>query len=193
MDLAKTYSEIIDDPGMGRMELFALPTDEQVLFTLLKDLFSNHWDKLVFGSLVQGAVFEIRAPNAPQKVSIFDGYLTVDFGAWHFHVCIGQHKGTPCFPVALELAHHRRTARAELVRLLNSDGTPRSWMLRLANGKDEQQMTVFLPNPFLDGEKIVKTPDWSRLSLWDELRARYLGLPPDPLDRAGEKFRCGGH
>ncbi|MCK9932713.1 hypothetical protein MXD62_37195 [Frankia sp. Mgl5] len=22
---------------------------------------------------------------------MYDGYVTVDFGAWHFHLCIGEH------------------------------------------------------------------------------------------------------
>ena len=66
-----------------------------------------------------------------------------------------------------------------------------SWGLRLFNGKEEQQITVLLPNPFLDNDdKILKTPDWSRLDLWDRLRARWLGLAePDPLDRASKGFR----
>ena len=56
------------------------------------------------------------------------------------------------------------------------------------------QTTVLLPNPFLapDTDKILKTPDWSRLDLWDRLRARWLGLTePDPLDRSGRGFSHG--
>ena len=57
---------------------------------------------------------------------------------------------------------------------------------------DVQQITVLLPNPFLDSEtgKLRKTPDWARLAMWDSLRARWLGLAvPDPVDRAGKHFR----
>jgi hypothetical protein len=49
-----------------------------------------------------------------------------------------------------------------------------------------------LPNPYLDREtdKILRKPDWSRLYLWDQLRARWLGqAEPDPLDRSGSGFR----
>mgnify|MGYP001547498006 CR=1 FL=1 len=50
---------------------------------------------------------------------------------------------------------------------------------------------MLLPNPFLDrDDRIRRTPDWSRLALWDRLRARWLDLAePDPLDRAGKGFR----
>jgi len=38
----------------------------------------------------------------------------------------------------------------------------------------------------------LKTPDWSRLDLWDRLRARWLGLTdPDPLDRSGRVLSHG--
>src|SRR5262249_43216920 len=74
---------------------------------------------------------------------------------------------------------HRRTARAELYRRLDQSRAPVSWGLRLFNGHDEQQATILLPNPFLspDSDKVLKTPDWSRLELWDRLRPRWLGSP----------------
>jgi hypothetical protein len=70
--------------------------------------------------------------------------------------------------------------------------TPVSWGLRLFNGKNEQQITVLLPNPFLDAEtdKVLREPDWSRLALWDKLRARWFGMTePDAFDRSGTGFR----
>jgi hypothetical protein len=40
-----------------------------------------------------------------------------------------------------------------------------------------------------EGDKLVQEPDWSRLALWDELRARWTGSTgPDPLDRCGVRF-----
>ena len=50
------------------------------------------------------------------------------------------------------------------------------------NGREEQMMTVFFPNPWLNAErtKRVKEPDWSRLTLWNDLRARFAGIPADP-------------
>ena len=179
----------VTDPGGQTLEVFCLETTEEVLLQLLTDLFENHWKSIVFGSLIQGAVFEIRAPNAPRRISFSDGYLTVDFGIWHFHICIGFHRGSRKHPVSQALAIHRRTAKAEFYRGLDDDGAPTSWGLRLANGKGEQQLTVFLPNPFLtDDDKITATPNWSRLALWDHLRAQYLKLEPEPRDRIAKSF-----
>ena len=182
----------VTEPGGQIHEIFCLAITEEVLLRLLTELFENHWKTIVFGSLIQGAVFEIRAPSAPKRISFNDGYLTVDFGIWHFHICIGSHKGSPTNPVDQALAFHRRTAEAEFYRGLDDDGAPTSWGLRLANGKGEQQLTVFLPNPFLtDDDKIAATPDWSRLALWDHLRAKYLKLEPDPRDRIARHFFHG--
>jgi hypothetical protein len=184
--------KIVEESGWGTLEVFELEPSESVLQTLLTDLFENHWDQIRFGPLIQGAVWEIKAVDAPKRVSMLDGYLTVDFGPWHFHVCIGEHQGTRSHPTPSELAQHRRTARAELYRQINDDGTPNSWGLRLFNGHDEQQITVFFPNPFLsDAMQVLKTPDWSHLDLWDEVRKTYLGLQPDDRDRSGRRMIHG--
>ncbi len=180
---------IVEEPGNGRVELFPLDTSEAALFALCRDLFENAWQDLVFGILIQGAAWEIRAPGAPKRISLLDGYLTVDFGAWHFHICIGPHHGTRKTPTPPELARIRRTSRAELYRLLGPDDAPMTWGLRLFNGNGEQQMNIFFPNPFLTDEgKISKVPDWSRLAIWDRTRHAALGLAPDAHDRAARGF-----
>jgi hypothetical protein len=168
---------VVEEDG-ATLEIFALPTDAASLEALLRELFEQHWRDITFGPIIQGAAWEMRAAQAPDTVKMFDGYLTVAFGVPHFHICIGEHKGPHNDPTPPALARHRRTARAELYRRLSRDGTPVSWGLRLFNGKDEQQITVLLPNPFLHPEtdKVLRTPDWSRLALWDRLRARWLGL-----------------
>jgi hypothetical protein len=176
------------------MEVFALPTDAASLEELLRELFERHWQEITFGPIIQGAAWEMRAPCVPTHVGMLDGYLTVAFGGPHFHLCIGEHRGTSRQPASPELARHRRTARAEMYRQLDRDGAPVSWGIRLFNGKDEQQITVLLPNPFLspDNEKVLQKPDWSRLALWDHLRARWLGLAePDPFDRSAPRFQHG--
>ena len=188
-----TRSQTVGDPDGATVEIFPLPTDEGSLEELLRDLFEQHWDKITFGPLIQGAAWEIRAPHAPTQIGMLDGYLTVAFGTSHFHLCIGRHQGTRSSPTPAALAHHRRTARAELYRRLDKSGAPVSWGLRLFNGHDEQQITILLPNPFLSADdKILKTPDWSRLELWDRLRARWLGATDaDPVDRSGRGFSHG--
>jgi hypothetical protein len=184
----------VTEPDGAVIERFDLPTDEASLLELLRELFENHWRDITFGPIIQGAAWEMQAPCAPTHVGMLDGYITVAFGAPHFHICIGAHKGMGGRPVSAELANHRRTAVAYLYRQLDPDGAPISWGLRLFNGKEEQQLTVLLPNPFLSrtAEKVLKKPEWSHLSLWDALRARWLGLTePDPVDRSAKGFRHG--
>ncbi|MEM6935837.1 MAG: hypothetical protein AAF552_05245 [Pseudomonadota bacterium] len=184
--------KIVEEEGNGTLELFDLPTDTETLERLLTDVYANYWDRIHFGTCVQGGVWEVKAPNAPQKISLFDGYLTVDFGAWHFHICIGQNEGTRGNPTSDTLAARRRTATAQLYRGLRADRRPGSWGLRLFNGAGEQQMTVFLPNPYLSfDQKVLKTPNFSHLELWDHLRQTYLNLPSDPLDREPSRQVCG--
>jgi len=188
-----TRSQTVGDPDGATVEIFPLPTDEASLEAMFRDLFEQHWDKIIFGPLIQGAAWEFRAQHAPTQIGMLDGYLTVAFGISHFHLCIGPHKGTRSSPTPAALARHRRTARAELYRRLDKSGAPVSWGLRLFNGHDEQQITIILPNPFLSADdKVLKTPDWSRLELWDGLRARWLGATqPDPVDRSGRGFSHG--
>ena len=177
------------EPGMGTLEIWPLDTGEVALLRLLRLVFGRYWRNIHFGLLIQGAAWEMKAPQEP-RIGTMDGYATVDVGAWHFHLCIGPTQGIGTQPTPPELARHRRCARAELYRVLDwKEGTPASWGLRLFNGKDEQQMTVFLPSPFLNDDMKPIRPDWSRLALWDEIRRDFLGLEPDPADRAGKGFR----
>ncbi len=183
--------QLVHDVADQTLEVYQLDTSEATLLKLLKDIFENHWSKVQFGLLIEGSVLEISLENAPKKVSLYDGYLTVDFGKWHMHLCIGLNKGSGCYkPTSPELAAHRRTKRAELYRKLNRDGEPVFWAMRLINGAEEQQLTVFLPSPLLTEEMNYQDPpDWSRLAVWDHLRKEYLGLSdPDPKDRLAKKF-----
>jgi hypothetical protein len=183
--------KVTDDDG-HIVEVFPLSTDESTLEQILRELFESHWDKIVFGPIIQGAAWEFQAPHAPTHVGVLDGYLTVAFGAPHFHLCIGPTHGSRNNPTPEALAQHRRCARAELFRRLDRSGVPTSWGLRLWNGHDEQQATIVFPNPFLsaDGTRALPEPDWSRLALWDEMRSRFAGIQgPDPVDRSGTGFR----
>jgi hypothetical protein len=180
---------VIDADGTP-LDVFALPSDSASLEALLRDLFENHWCEITFGPIIQGAAWEMRADKAPTYVSVLDGYLTIAFGVPHFHICIGETKGSCNRPTPPELAAHRRTSRAELYRTMGRSCVPMSWGLRLFNGHGEQQITVLLPNPFLDPDtdRFLNEPDWSRLALWDKLRARWLGLAdPDPVDRSANR------
>ncbi len=169
----------------GTYEIFALPTDEVTLLGIMKDCLQE-WQHIRIGMLIPGAVWEILPPRKP-RIGTLDGYVTVDFQDWHFHICIGEHRAAPP-----EVAKQRRTGRAELYRRLNPGLQPTSWGFRLFNGREEQQITVLLPNPHLDADQnYMSEPDWSRLYLWDRLRQKYLSLGADPLDRSAPKFFHG--
>lgn len=177
---------IINESG-GREQRWELPVDQETLERLIRTVFTNYWQEMWFGIIMEGAAWETAAPNAPKKISMYDGYLTLDFGRWHFHLCIGEH--TESGP---ELGRIRRTSRAHLYRMIGRDGSPTSWGFRLFNGRDEQQMTVMLPNPFLTPtQEIEPRPVWERLQAWDQIRSDFLRLDPDAKDRTGRGFGRG--
>ncbi len=169
----------------GTYELFPVDTGEDALRGILMDCLEE-WERVRIGMLVPGAVWEIKPPQQPHT-GFMDGYLTVDFGEWHLHLCIGVQASAP--PGTARL---RRTARAELYRRLNRELQPTSWGFRMFNGGGQQQITVLLPNPHLDDDQsYADCPDWDRLYLWDRLREKYLGLGSDPLDRSAPRFYHG--
>ena len=141
---------------------------------LVKLLFEQHWSEVTVGPCIEGSVFEVRFSEAP-KLTMLDGYLTVNLGSWHFHLCIAEHKGNR----SPELARRRRVARVALFETRGQRcGGGRSWGVRMWNGFGEQMTTVFLPNPRLSDEmKPLREPNWERLKLWYELRSQFLGEP----------------
>ncbi|MFQ6031112.1 MAG: hypothetical protein ACE5Q6_26920 [Dehalococcoidia bacterium] len=176
--------EIVEECD-AMFEVFDLPTDEGTLLAILKDCFEE-WEHIHIGPLIPGAIWEIRPPHKP-SITMRDGYATVDFQDWHFHICIGEHKGA--HP---EIAKLRRTGRVELYRRLSRDEQPTSWRLRFLNGAGDQQITFMLPSPLLtDDLQIMEEPDWARLALWDRLRRRYLGIGSDHLDRTARRLSHG--
>jgi nitrile hydratase accessory protein len=169
------------------LEVFPVAVDEPTLHAILTELFVDQWRAIRFGLLIQGAVYELAAAR-PATLTMLDGYLTIDLGDSHLRLCVGDHRGRPDRPVDPRLARARRCAHAELQRRWIA-GAPTTWMFRMFNGNGDQMLTVLLPNPFLgDDDAPLDEPDWSRLELWDRLRDRFLGLPPDPVDRSGRQF-----
>ena len=175
---------VLDNLDGTRTELFDIACGEPVLLALLKELFEDSWEGVVFGPCIEGAVFEGRFSRRP-RVSLLDGYVTVEVEgseSWHFHLCVGPHRGTPSLPTPPALAEWRRCRRAAFFRNHDRAGAGSAWGVRMWNGRGEQMLTVFFPNPWLDParQRYVDTPDWSRLDLWMRLRERYAGVPPEP-------------
>jgi hypothetical protein len=182
----------IDTSDGNRQEVYSLPVDTDFLEELLRYIFENHWRSIVFGPIIEGGAYEFRCPNEPRSITFFDGYLTVHFGGTHFHICIGENMGSESSPTPAALKKIRRTSRAEIVRGFDENGAPIIWQLRLFNGDGTPQLNIFFPNPFLtDEDGIADTPDWSRLTVWDDIARRYLGRKQaqDPLDRSGKGFQ----
>lgn len=176
--------EIVEEGG-AKFEVFVLPNGQDSVLNILNDCFVE-WAHIRIGPLIPGALWEIRPPCEP-RITMRDGYATVDFHDWHFHICIGEHKGA-----SPEIAQLRRTSRVELYRRLDREGNPASWGLRLLNGAGDQQITFMLPSPFLtDDQQARDEPDWGRLALWDRLRRTYQGIGPDPIDSTTPGPRSG--
>ena len=160
---------------------------EQTMRDLAQELFGTYWRSVVVGPCIEGAVFEISFQSAPE-LRYSDGYLTVDLGPWHFHLCLGPHKGS----TSDELRKNRPVARVALFeRRGKGCGSGRSWGVRLWNGYGEQMTTVFLPSPWIsDDQQFLREPDWSRLEAYYRLRSRFLGeaMPGDFKTVAEQPF-----
>ena len=87
---------------------------------LLVELFTEHWAELTAGPLIEGAAYEIQFATPP-RVTKLDGYLTVDSGAWHFHLCVNDHRGSR----SAELARIRRVSRAAFFKTEGGSARPR--------------------------------------------------------------------
>lgn len=186
--LAQPPYTVVNAEGTA-IECFPVRPDEEVLRPLLTDIYQQYWDGIHFGTEIQGAIWEMAVDKPPERISMLDGYLTIDFGRWHAHICIGEHKGTKGNPATPELARLRRTSRAEFFRRLKADGSPNSWGFQMFNGAGEVQMTVYFPNPYLNRDgKIRRQADWTRLAMWDDLRLRYAGIGEDSRDRSSSGF-----
>jgi hypothetical protein len=150
-----------------------VPVDGDAVERLLTEVFGAHWAAVSAGPVIEGAAYEIRF-TAPPKLSMLDGYLTVDTGAWHFHLCVNDHRGAP----TPERARRRRVARAAFFHTEGGTCTPGTWGLRLWNGHGEQMITVYFPSPWLDdADRRLREPRWERTALWEDLRRRYTVAP----------------
>ena len=143
-----------------RITYFEIEPREELFVSLLKELFSSHWNEIIFGPSLAGASFEIKIDRKPQ-VTHQNGTLTVRWtqGA-HFHLSVGvpEEKG--------------RVSRGAFFEMEGSC-VPKSWGLRFWNGAGEELLSIYFPNPYLGVRGKADSPDWSKLKLWEEFRSRY--------------------
>ena len=149
----EVVTKALSTEGSIEYEYFNSSTD--VLSSLLYTLFQQNWQQVGVGHIVQGGVLELEF-NAPPKICIlYDGYLTVVTEGWHLHLCIEANLGGPHCKTPLELRQQRQVNRAAFYRRFNAEGIPRSWGIDFWNGADENLMTIFLPNPYVEGENLL--------------------------------------
>jgi len=180
------------DSGAPSREYWDLPLDEDLLHAFLRDIFKNHWQGIRFGPLIQGAAYEWRCPSQPVKIALSDGYLTIMFeGGGHFHLCIGENKGSARAPTPPELRAHRRPSKARIFRGFGTDEKPVTWGFEMWNGKDEPMISIFFPNPFInDDDGLADVPQWDRLKTWRTIAKTWLGREAETLDQEGAGFRA---
>lgn len=169
----RAMADVVREPDGSVTEYTDVDVGGDTVERLMKEVFGAHWASISAGPIVDGAAYEIRFTAAP-TLSMLDGYLTVDTGPWHFHLCINDHRGA----ASPELAKLRRVARAAFFRTDGGSCVPGAWGLRLWNGRGEQMITVYFPNPWLDDDlERVREPRWELTAAWEGLRARYAARP----------------
>ena len=60
---AASYRTAVDGSDL---EVFPIEPTAEVVLSLLTDLFENHWAEIRFGPVIEGAVYELRAPHRPR-------------------------------------------------------------------------------------------------------------------------------
>ncbi|MEM8975524.1 MAG: hypothetical protein AAGD43_25960 [Pseudomonadota bacterium] len=191
-DISPVPTEVsTKDNGSIERENWSLPTEEAFLEAFLRDIFENHWEGIRFGPLIQGAAYEWKCSSGPTRIGLMDGYLTIHFAhGGHFHLCIGENKGSEEYPTPAELRAHRKPSKAQIFRGYGRDGKPVTWGFEMWNGKEEPMISIFFSNPFIeDDDTLSDEPVWERLSMWREISGKWLGRPPEDIDSEGIGFR----
>jgi hypothetical protein len=134
----------------------------------------------------------LTCPSKPSRVSLSDGYLTVSFGGPHFHLCIGENKGSPASPTPEDLKARRRPSKAQIFRRIDKRGSHISWGFEMRNAADQPMISIFFASPFLSaGDKVAKEPNWERLAMWRDISQRYLDREPEQFDQSGRGYGHG--
>lgn len=184
--MTEPHPALIETEDGGREQCWPLPTDERSLLDLIRLCFNEYWDEIWFGILIEVPLGRSRRRTRPSASPATTG-MRPSTSAAGTSTCASASIGK-----ADPNSAGSAGARAELYRRIGIDDHPTSWGVRLHNGRDEQMMTILLPNPFLTNvQQLREQPAWEQLELWNRLRATFLGLEPDPLDRAGKGFQHG--
>lgn len=179
-----TTHEIVKNPDGSMTHYSYFDASEETVTRLMREIFEENWQRITVGPWLLGAIFELPFEKAPE-IRIKNGYLTIDAGPWHCHLCIGAYK---CSGNEESLSLRRVAKIAFYNWRGNGSIKERSSGIRLWNGYGEQMTTIFFPHVLLaeNAHAIAKKANWENLRLWYQFRERYLGEPvPEDLEQAG--------
>jgi len=175
--------------GRAQAHRWPMSTDPGALRDFLADVFTNYWDQIIFGPIIDGAAYEWTCPGPPDKIEQDGEFLTVGFNGPHFHICLGTRESGRGDPVLEAKMHALRPATANLFRMLDGKGAPNSWGFEMRNAAGVSMLTIFFANPFvLPGDRLADEPDWSKLLMWREISLRYLGRKAEAFDQTSRGF-----
>lgn len=84
--------EIVHNPDGSMTRYSYLDASEETVTKLMREIFEDNWQRITIGPWLLGAVFELPFEKAPE-VRFSNGYLTIDAGPWHCHLCVGSYEG----------------------------------------------------------------------------------------------------
>lgn len=175
----------LDDAYSSGIQEWELPLDDAYLSEMLIYIFTNYWEQVIFGPDIPGAGYEMTCPQAPTFIDYSNGYLTMNFGEQHFHICLG----TGGHPYEGE-KRNRLPGRAVIFRRLDAVGAPISWGFEMWNQASHSMITVYFANPYADrGDKLIIPAQYERLEMWKDISQRYLGRENDPFDASGKGYQ----
>jgi len=90
----RAMAEVVREPDGSVTEYTEVAVHGDTVQRLMAEVFGEHWAAISAGPIVDGAAYEIRFTAAP-TLSMLDGYLTIDTGPWHFHLCVNDHRAPP--------------------------------------------------------------------------------------------------
>ena len=88
--MASPIHDAVREPDGSTTEYADVPVAGDRVERLMTEVFGQHWAAITAGPVIDGAAYEIRFTAAP-RLSMLDGYLTIDTGPWHFHLCVNDH------------------------------------------------------------------------------------------------------
>lgn len=166
-----------DLPNGAWIEFEEFPVDIAVTAPLLHALFTEYWQEIGVGHMVDGSVLELELSQPPKTCRLYDGYLTVVAEGWHLHLCLEPNQGGPNSSTPDELRQRRLVHKGAFYRRFNAKGQARSWGIQFWNGAGIKMMNLFLPNPFVgENDDLLPEhrPNLDKLALYEELRRIYV-------------------